>query len=158
MAECIFCKIIEGKLPSYKIHEDDEFLAILDRFPNTKGMTVVLTKKHYGSYVFDMPEDVYSRFLKFTRQTIKILDKGLKVRRTAMVMEGMGIDHAHIKLYPMHGLREMFIKKEDCPILFPEKYKKEPAYFEKYPGYIATLFGSKASDEDLNKVQKEIIK
>jgi len=155
--ECVFCKIIKREISNYKIHEDDEFLAILDKFPNTKGMTVVLTKKHYGSYVFDMPKDVYSRFLEFTRKTIKILDKGLGVRRTAMVMEGMGIDHAHIKLYPMHGLTEMFIKKEDVPSLFPEKIKNEPAYFERYPGYVSTLMGSEADSETLKKIQKQIV-
>lgn len=60
--DCVFCKIVAGEIDSAKIWEDDEFLAILDIMPNTKGMTLVLTKKHYDSYAFDMPEDVYLRF------------------------------------------------------------------------------------------------
>jgi len=49
--ECIFCEIVEGKRDSAKIWENEEFLAILDVNPNVKGMTLVLTKKHYGSYI-----------------------------------------------------------------------------------------------------------
>lgn len=53
MTSCIFCKIIKGELESAKIWEDKEFLAILDIMPNTKGMTLVLTKRHHPSYAFD---------------------------------------------------------------------------------------------------------
>jgi diadenosine tetraphosphate (Ap4A) HIT family hydrolase len=47
-----FCKIVKEKIESAKIWEDDKFLAILDKKPNTKGMTLVLTKEHYGSDIF----------------------------------------------------------------------------------------------------------
>ncbi|RLI27393.1 hypothetical protein DRO58_04415, partial [Candidatus Bathyarchaeota archaeon] len=47
----MFCEIVEGKSDSAKIWEDEEFLAILDVNPNVKGMTLVLTKKHYDSYI-----------------------------------------------------------------------------------------------------------
>ena len=61
--DCIFCKIINGKIDSAKIWEDKEFIAVLDVNPNTKGMALVLTKKHYGSYIFDVPEEVYLRMM-----------------------------------------------------------------------------------------------
>lgn len=44
--DCIFCKIIKGEIPSYKVYEDEEFLGILDIFPNTKGMTLLIPKNH----------------------------------------------------------------------------------------------------------------
>ena len=47
MSDCIFCKIAKGEIPSVKIWEDDEFFAILDLFPNTKGMTLVIPKSHF---------------------------------------------------------------------------------------------------------------
>ena len=53
MENCIFCKIVKGEIPCVKIWEDKDFLAILDVFPNTKGMTLVLTKKHFDSYAFE---------------------------------------------------------------------------------------------------------
>ncbi|MFA5403361.1 MAG: HIT domain-containing protein, partial [Ignavibacteria bacterium] len=50
--DCIFCKIIAGEIPSYKVYEDEDFIGILDIFPNTKGMTLLIPKEHYDSYAF----------------------------------------------------------------------------------------------------------
>ncbi|MFI5205890.1 MAG: HIT family protein, partial [Candidatus Paceibacterales bacterium] len=41
MENCIFCKIIKGEIGAAKVWEDDNFLAVLDINPNTKGMTLV---------------------------------------------------------------------------------------------------------------------
>ena len=43
--KCVFCNIVNGVLPCHKIWEDDEHLAFLSIFPNTKGFSVVITKK-----------------------------------------------------------------------------------------------------------------
>ena len=101
MEDCIFCKIAKGEFASAKVLESDEFLAILDIAPIVKGMTVVLTKKHYDSYVFNLPDDVYQRFFLFTKRTVEILKKGLGAERVFLVVEGLDVNHAHIKLYPL---------------------------------------------------------
>lgn len=104
MSDCIFCKIISEQIPSFKIREDEHFLAILDVFPNTKGQTLVIPKKHYDSDVFEMDEAMMNKFFVAAKKVSKLLKKSLKVHRIALVMEGMGVNHAHIKLYPLHGL------------------------------------------------------
>ncbi len=145
--DCVFCKIVKGEIDSAKIWEDDEFLAILDIMPNMKGMTVLLTKKHYGSYIFDMPEDVYLRFMSAAKKVAKILEKGLGVVRVAMVMEGTGFNHAHIKLYPLHGLKD---KNQEIRA-------EERIFFDKYKGYISTKLGPKEVDiNELKKLAEEI--
>ncbi len=96
--DCIFCKISAGEIPSYKIWENDKFFAILDIFPNTKGMTLIIPKEHYDSYAFNMPDDVYSEFMLAAKEVGRMLDEKLNVQRTALVMEGMGVNHAHLKL------------------------------------------------------------
>lgn len=106
MKDCVFCKIAKGEIPSAKIWEDKNFLAILDIMPNTKGMTLVISKKHYNSYAFDMPEDMFKKLMVASKKVAKVLEKGLNVKRVAMVMEGMGINHVHIKLYPLHGIKK----------------------------------------------------
>ena len=141
-SDCIFCKIIDGDIPSYNVYEDDNFIGILDIFPNTRGMVLLIPKEHYDSYTFDMPDEVYIKFCLTAKKFGKIIDKKLKTERTAMVMEGMGVNHAHIKLYPLHGLGTDF-----KPII-PEGEH----YFEKYPGYLTTLLGPKANDEDLKRI------
>lgn len=145
---CIFCKIIKGEIPSVKIWEDKNFLGILDVFPNTKGMTLVMPKKHYDSEVFEMNDKIYKDFLLATKKVAKILKKGLKVNRVAMVMEGMGVNHAHIKLYPLHGIGKNF-----KPI-----WAKEKLFLKKYPGYITTQIGPQANIKELQKIANLIKK
>ena len=146
MEDCIFCKIAKGEFSSAKIWEDDEFFAILDLNPNTKGMSLVLPKKHFDSYVFSMPDDIYQRFALVAKKVAQKLEKALGVKRVAMVMEGMGVNHAHIKLYPMYGLDDEF----------KEIWAKEQTFFKKYPGYITTVLGPRADFEELKKLAEEI--
>ena len=145
---CIFCKIVKGEIPSAKIWEDSEHIAILDINPNTKGAALVLTKKHYDSYVFDMPGDAYNKLLNAARRVAKILEKGLNVHKVAMVAEGTGINHAHIKLYPMHGLGKKFERVE----------ASERVFFDKFPGYMTTKMGPQADFDKLKKLAEEIKK
>ncbi len=146
--DCIFCKIAKGEIDSAKIWEDDEFFSILDLNPNTTGMVLVLSKQHYDSYVFLMPDDIYQKFMLASKKIAKMLEKALEVKRVAMVMEGMGINHAHIKLYPMHGL-----EKE-----FKEIIAKDKIFFKDYPGYITTQLGPHQDIKELKKLAEKITK
>ena len=146
--DCIFCKIAKNEVDSAKIWEDSEFFSILDLNPNTKGMALVLTKDHYDSYTFLMPDDIYARFMLASKKVAKVLEKALKVEIIAMVMEGMGVNHAHIKLYPMHGL-----EKE-----FKEMIAKDKIFFSDYPGYITSQMGPPINIEELKNLAEEIKK
>ena len=137
MEDCVFCKIVNGKIPSVKIYEDKNFIAILDKFPNVKGMTLIIPKKHFDSYVFDMKDKDYIDLMKVSKKVAKRLDKKLNVKRTALIMEGLGVNHAHIKLYPLYGLDEKF----------KEIWAKDKIYFDKYEGYISTQIGPEKSLE-----------
>ena len=148
MNECIFCKIAGGEIDSAKVWEDSEFIAILDVNPNTSGMTLVMTKKHYPSYAFEMTDGVYQRLMLAAKKVAKILDQKLKVQRTAMVMEGLGVNHVHVKLYPLHGLEEKF----------KETWADKKVFFDKYEGYITTKLGPKADLKDLKKLAEKIRK
>ncbi|HLC38280.1 MAG TPA: HIT family protein [Candidatus Norongarragalinales archaeon] len=146
MENCVFCKIISGEYDSARIWEDGEFLAILDVQPNIKGMTLVMPKQHFDSYAFEMPDDVFERFLKAGKKVARLLDEKLKVQRTALVMEGLGVNHAHLKLYPLHGLDEEFKVIEST----------ENVFFEKYEGYLTTQMGPKTDLSELKKLAEKI--
>lgn len=143
--DCIFCKITKGEIPAFKIWENNEFLAILDLNPNTPGMTVLLTKDHYDSYLQDMPDEVYQRFWLAAKKVSQLLDKKLGTKRTGMVLEGMGVNHAHVKLYPFHKLEEKW----------PQEAKKEVFYY-RYPGFIDTRKGAKVNLDELKKIADKI--
>ena len=144
--DCIFCKIVNGELDSAKIWEDKNHIAILDLNPNMKGMTLVITKAHYDSYAFDMPDKEYSDFMKASKEVSRLLERAFGVSRVAMVMEGLGINHAHIKLYPMHGVKGKFV----------EMWAKDRVFFERYEGYISTQLGPQANMADLKKLAEQI--
>ncbi len=146
--DCIFCKIIKGEVPSHKIWEDEKHLAFLSIFPNTEGFSVIVTKKHYPSYAFDLPEDVLIGLLLATKKLAKILDSKLEdVGRTGMIFEGFGIDHVHAKLFPMHGTKTATWK--------PIKSKVNK-YFKKYEGYISSHDYKRADDAKLAELAKKI--
>jgi histidine triad (HIT) family protein len=147
MENCVFCKIIKGEIKAVKLWEDDKFVAILDAYPNTSGMTLVLTREHYGSDVFDLPAAFYSEFLLAGKKVAKMLEIGLDVKRVALVAEGTGVNHAHLKLYPLRGLTEKF----------QEIWMKEQVFFEKYNGYLSTQLGPPADPKELER-QADTIK
>jgi diadenosine tetraphosphate (Ap4A) HIT family hydrolase len=146
--DCIFCKIVKGGAPSHKIWEDEKHLAFLSIFPNTEGFSVVITKEHFPSYPFNLPEDVLIGLLLATKKVAKLLDEKLDdVGRTGMIFEGFGVDHIHAKLFPMHGTKMLEWK--------PIKSNVDK-YFEKYEGYISSHDYKRGDDERLSALAKKI--
>lgn len=149
MINCIFCKIAKGEAPAHKIWEDGKHLAFLSIFPNTEGFSVVITKEHYPSYAFDLPEEVLIGLVKAAKQAAKLLDAKLEdVGRTGMIFEGFGVDHLHAKLFPMHGTENI---KEWKPIK-----SNVDKYFEKYEGYISSHDWKRADDAKLAELARRI--
>ncbi len=144
--DCLFCSIVKGDIPSAKVWEDDEFLAFLDAFPNTPGMTLVVPKEHHPSDILELEDEFVQRYFLAAKRTARLLKKALGVKRVALVVEGLGVNHAHFKLYPMHGLEA------------GRGESKEEAFFETYPGYITTLCGPPVDSEELQKLAAEIRK
>ncbi len=66
-SNCLFCRIIEGTKPSFRVYEDDAVFACLDRFPITAGHTLVMPKAHYSGMV-DIPADIIARVFDVTRR------------------------------------------------------------------------------------------
>lgn len=149
MTDCIFCKIVLGEAPSFKIWEDDKHLAFLSIFPNTEGASVVITKEHYQSYAFDLPRTVLTDLVLAAKKVAKLLDiKFEDVARTALVFEGFGVNHVHAKLFPMHGTKP---KADWRPI-----HSNIKKYFEKYEGYISSHDSDRAEDDHLIKLSEKL--
>jgi diadenosine tetraphosphate (Ap4A) HIT family hydrolase len=149
MKNCIFCKIVAGELPSYKIWEDEKHLAFLSRNPNTEGFSVVITKAHYPSYAFDLPDQVLADLIIAVKKVAKKIDSKLEdVGRTGFIFEGFGVDHIHAKLFPMHGTANM---KE-----WKQMKSNVDKYFTEYEGYISSHDYKTANDADLARTAKKI--
>ncbi|MBP6944966.1 HIT family protein [Patescibacteria group bacterium] len=150
MNACIFCQIVKGEAPCHKIWEDEKHLAFLSIFPNTEGFSVVITKEHYSSYVFDLPEKVMTDLVVAAKEVAKRLDSAFSdVARTGMVFEGFGVDHIHAKLFPMHGTKDEQWKQRKSNV---------DIYFDTYQGYISSHDYKRADDMHLAEVAKKISK
>ncbi len=148
MNDCIFCKIVKREAPCYKIWEDKKHLAFLSIFPNTQGFSVVITKKHYPSYAFSLPDNILKELIIASKKVAKLLDANLEdVGRTGMIFEGFGVDHVHAKLFPMHGTKNKDWKPMKSNI---------DKYFEKYEGYISSHDYKRETDEKLKKIARKI--
>ncbi|MFA6315292.1 MAG: HIT family protein [Candidatus Paceibacterota bacterium] len=149
--KCIFCEIGSGRMETTSFWEDAEFMAFLSIDPNTDGFSCVIPKEHFGSDVLKMPDDALQRFIIASKRVAKILEDYYEdVGRVGLVMEGTGIDHAHVKLVPMHdtqdlkngGWRQFLSGKEH--------------WFPKYEGWISSASGPKADPQKLEELASKI--
>ena len=74
MNHTIFDDIVTGKMKSWKIWEDEKFLAFLTPFPNTPGFTVVIPKQNPGDYVFSLDDNLYSEMMLAVKKVAGILE------------------------------------------------------------------------------------
>lgn len=101
MEDCIFCKIAKGDVPSNKIYENENFFVMLDAFPPAKGQTLIIPKKHISPYFFDVGDKLYTEALLLAKKIAKAIDRALKPVKTGLLIEGLEVDHIHIKLQPL---------------------------------------------------------
>lgn len=105
-ANCIFCKILAGEIPSYVIYEDDDFKAILDVDPATKGHTLLLPKNHAAN-LYELDEVTASKVIPTAK---KIADKmksalncdGLNLVQNNGEVAGQTVNHFHLHMIPRY--------------------------------------------------------
>jgi histidine triad (HIT) family protein len=148
MDGCIFCGIANGQIPSHKIWENEDFLAILDIFPNSQGQALLLPKQHCGSDPALTPADIWQKAMAASQEIMQKLKRALGVYRVALVVEGMGVDHLHVKFYPLHGLDATW--RPHIP--------KTRIIMDSYPGYITTHLGPAANQQELAGLAEQIRK
>jgi histidine triad (HIT) family protein len=102
----IFTKIITGEIPSYKVAEDENFIAFLDINPNAKGHTLCVPKKEVNK-IFDLEESQYLQLMKFSRSVAIALEKTVPCKRIGMSVIGLEVPHVHVHLIPLNEMKEM---------------------------------------------------
>ena len=102
----IFCKIIAGEIPSYKVYEDELFFAFLDINPVNLGHTLLVPKEHYED-LFDMPDELYTALWLKAKELAPAIQRATGAKRIGVVVEGFAVPHVHIHLAPINGPREL---------------------------------------------------
>ncbi|HSW66352.1 MAG TPA: HIT family protein [Bacillota bacterium] len=147
MAEpTLYDKIIDGSIPSFKVWENDAYIAFLTPFANTPGFTVVTPKQNPGANFLDVDDGAYVGLLVAARTVAKGLKNAFGLTRVGLVIEGEGVPHLHVKLIPMHGLGQN-----------GGVHATHTEFYENYPGYLTTIEGPRMADEALRDIQQKII-
>ena len=112
---CIFCEIIAGNIPSSKVYEDDDVLAILDISQTTKGHTLVMPKKHYDNFL-EMPEKEFENLMGITQKlskqlTDKLCAKGCNILINTNEVAGQTVMHAHVHIIPRYDENDTLLFK-----------------------------------------------
>lgn len=102
--QCIFCQIINGKIPSKKLYDDDKAIAILDINPATKGHVLLLPKEHYA-IMPQIPDTELGHLFGVSKKISQALLRGLKVSGTSIfvangLVAGQRAQHFIIHVIP----------------------------------------------------------
>jgi len=106
----IFSKIVNGAIPSYKVSEDENFLAFLDVNPLVKGHVLVIPKQEVD-YIFDLEDDLLSGLNLFAKKVAIKMKRVLPCERIGVTVIGLEVPHAHIHLIPINSIADMDFSK-----------------------------------------------
>lgn len=104
MNDCVFCKIIKGELPSYKIYEDDIVLSFLSIDPYKYGHTLIIPKKHYVDYT-DIDLETLNHINKIGKEIYNKLNINLKPDGIKLIQNNgseQEVKHYHLHLIPCY--------------------------------------------------------
>ena len=105
-ANCIFCKIAKGEIPSKTLYEDERFRVILDLGPATKGHALILPKAHYAD-LYELPEELAGEAMKLAKKmaakmTEKLKCEGFNLIQNNGDMAGQTVFHFHMHMIPRY--------------------------------------------------------
>jgi histidine triad (HIT) family protein len=102
----IFSKIISGEIPSYKIKEDENFIAFLDLFPLVKGHVLVVPKIEVDK-LFDLSNNILSEMMVFAKPIAHAIEQTFNCRRCGLSAVGLEVPHAHLHLVPINTANDL---------------------------------------------------
>lgn len=115
--DCLFCKIINGDIPCYKIYENDYVLAFLDINPDSDGHTLIIPKKHFTD-LNDIDDIILSEIFKAAKLVKKILEEklgceGIVLQQNNGFIQEIKHYHLHLKPYYKNKISIEMIKHNE---------------------------------------------
>lgn len=99
---CLFCSIVNRKIPAHSVYEDHDFLAFLDINPIRPGHVQLIPRTHHA-YFDDLPSDLAARMMQLGQRLAKAMKAIHKVERVGFLFTGSDIAHVHAHLVPLIG-------------------------------------------------------
>ena len=113
MEKDVFCKIIDGEIPCYKLYEDEDVVAFLDISQVSKGHALVVSKKHYDNFLC-IPKEEMHKVMDVAQilgqVSIKILKAdGVNILTNCYEAAGQSVPHFHVHVIPRYENTDGFI-------------------------------------------------
>ena len=107
MADCIFCMLAGGQIPTATLYEDDDFRVILDLGPATKGHALILPKAHYADLT-EIPEELAGKATGVAKKIVTAMKVALPCDGYNVVQNngeaaGQTVFHYHVHLIPRYA-------------------------------------------------------
>lgn len=104
MSDCIFCKIANGEIPSATVYEDNDFRAIMDIAPASRGHIIILPKQHAAN-VFELSEELASKIYVVAQKIAKVVKEevecdGINILQNNGEVAGQTVFHLHMHVIP----------------------------------------------------------
>lgn len=112
--DCIFCKIVNGDIPSYTIYEDDCVKCFLDINPESNGHTLIIPKKHYKD-LFDISNDTLIHIIEVVKNLEKLYKEKLNIDGITLIQnngDAQEVKHFHLHLKPYYNSNNLLDVKE----------------------------------------------
>ncbi|MBX2988584.1 MAG: HIT family protein [Bdellovibrionaceae bacterium] len=106
----VFTRIIQGELPCYKIHEDEETFSFLALDQVNPGHTLVIPKEEHNSWM-DVPEDLYAKIHLQSQRIGRALMKATGCPRVGQIVAGFEVPHYHLHLIPAWSIPDLDFKR-----------------------------------------------
>jgi len=101
----IFSKIIDGKIPCYKVAENKDFLAFLDINPNALGHTLCIPKKEVDD-ILELDQETYQNLMLFSRKVALSIKNVLSCKKVSISVIGLEVPHVHVHLIPINEMKD----------------------------------------------------
>ncbi len=107
----IFTRIVQGEIPSFKVAENNTFVAFLDVFPLVRGHVLVIPKKETDRF-FDVEDAILQDWLVFAKPIAKAIEKAFPCQRVGISVIGLEVPHAHMHLVPLQTADDLNFTRE----------------------------------------------
>ncbi|MDR2141012.1 MAG: HIT family protein [Deltaproteobacteria bacterium] len=114
MGNCVFCDIVGGRIPSIRVHEDEDFIALMDINPLTPGHLLLIPRQHFTS-TLDMPEPLLAKALPLAKRLAEAAILGVGASAFNIIINngvesGQAVPHWHLHIVPRKSHQELPLK------------------------------------------------
>ncbi len=105
-SDCLFCRLVQDDLPTYRVYEDDDFIVMLDIHPINSGHVLVVPKVHVDSF-YDVEDALYTPMMLLVKRIALIIKAVFMPQQVVMETSGVGNRHVHMHVLPVYSLYDV---------------------------------------------------